>query len=57
MLKCSNYCMTALIFHASKVMVEALQVRLQCYVYQELPDVQGGFRKERGTRDQTAYIH
>ena len=50
----SNYCTIALISHASKVMLEILQARLQQYVNQELPDLQAGFRKGRGTRDQTA---
>jgi len=48
--------LTALISHASKVMLKILQARLQQYVNQELPDVQGGFRKGRGTRDQIANI-
>ena len=52
----SNYCTTALISHASKVMLRILQVRLQYYVNRELPDVQAGFRKGRGTRDQIANI-
>ena len=43
--------------HASKVMLKILQARFQQYVNQELPDVQTGFRKGRGTRDQTANIH
>ena len=47
----------ALISHASKVMLKILQARLQQYVNYELPDVQAGFRKGRGTRDQTANIH
>ena len=55
--KCSNNCTIALISHASKVMCEILQVRLQQYVKQELPDIQTGFRKGRGTRDQIAIIH
>ena len=55
--ECSNYCTTALISHASKVMVKILQARLEQYVNQELPDVQAGFRKGRGTRDQIADIH
>ena len=55
--ECSNYCTIALISHASKVMVKILQVRLQQYVNHELPDVQAGFRKGRGTRDQIAKIH
>ena len=46
----------ALISHASKVMVKILQARLQQYVNHELPDVQAGFRKGRGTRDQIANI-
>ena len=50
----SNYCTIALISHTSKVMLKILQVRLQQYGNQELPDVQGGFRKDRGTRDQIA---
>ena len=52
----SNYCTTALISHASKVMLKVLQARLQQYVNRELPDVQAGFRKGRGTRDQIANI-
>ena len=48
---------TALISHASKVMLEILQGRLQQYMNQELPDVQTGFRKGRGTGDQLANIH
>ena len=55
--ECSNYCTIALISHASKVMLKILQARLQQYVNRELPDVQAGFRKGRGTRDQTANIH
>ena len=47
-----NDCTFALISHTSKVMFKILQARLQQYVNQELPDVQGGFRKGRGTRDQ-----
>ena len=54
--ECSNYCTTAFISHASKVMLKILQARLQQYVNQELPDVQAGFRKGRGTRDQIANI-
>ena len=49
--ECSNYRTTALISHASKVMLKILQARLQQYVNRELPDVQAGFRKGRGTRD------
>ena len=52
----SNYCTIALISHASKVMLNILQDRLQQYVNRELPDVQGSFRKGRGTRDQIANI-
>ena len=52
----SNYCTTALISHISKVMLKILQVRLQQYLNRELPDVQAGFRKGRGTRDQIANI-
>ena len=55
--ECSNYCTISLISHASKVMLKILQARLQQYVNCELPDVQAGFRKGRGTRDQTASIH
>ena len=55
--ECSNYCTIALILYASKVMLKILQVRLQQYVNRELPDVQAGFRKGRGTRDQIASIH
>ena len=55
--ECSNYCTIALISHASKVMLKVLQTRLQQYVNLELPDVQVGFRKTRGTRDQVANIH
>ena len=55
--ECSNYCTTALISLASKVMLKILQIRLQKYMNQELPDVQAEFRKSRGTRDQTANIH
>ena len=54
--ECSNYCTIALISHASKVMLKILQARLQQYVNCELPDVQAGFRKGRGTRDQIANI-
>ena len=55
--ECSNYCTIALNSHASKVMLKILQARLQPYVNPELPDVQAGFRKGRGTRDQIANIH
>ena len=54
--KCSNYHTIALISHASKVMLKILQTRLQKYMNWELPDVQAGFRKDRGTRDQIANI-
>ena len=54
--ECSNYRTIALILHASKVMFKILQARLQQYVNRELPDVQAGFRKGRGTRDQIANI-
>ena len=54
--ECSNYLIIALISHASKVMLKILQVRLQQYVNPELSDVQAGFRKGRGTRDQIANI-
>ena len=52
--ECSNYHTIVLISHASKVMHKILQARIQHYVNQELPDVQAGFRKGRGTRDQIA---
>ena len=55
--ECSNCCTTALLSHASKVMLRILQARLQQYMNRELPDVQAGFRKGRGTRDQIANIH
>ena len=55
--ECSNYHTIALISHASKVMLKIFQARLQRYVNRELPDVQAGFRKGRGTRDQIANIH
>ena len=55
--ECSNYCTIALISHASKVMLKILQARLQQYVNRELPDVQNGFRKGRGTRNQIANIY
>ena len=53
----SNYRKIAFISHASKEMLKILQARLQQYVNRELPDVQAGFRKGRGTRDQIANIH
>jgi len=55
--ECSNYHTIALISHASKVMLEILQTRLQQYMIQELPDVQAGFRKGRETRNQITNIH
>ena len=54
--ECSNYHTIALISYASKVMLKILQARVQQYVNCELPDVQAGFRKGRGTRDQIANI-
>ena len=54
--ECSNYRTVALISHTNKVMLKILQARLQQYVNHELPDVQAGFRKGRGTRDQIANI-
>ena len=54
--ECSKYHTTALISHASKVMLKILQARLQQYMNHELPDVQARFRKGRGTRDQIANI-
>ena len=55
--ECSNYHTIALISHASKLMPQILQARLQQYMNLELPDVQAGFRKGRGTRHQIANIH
>ena len=55
--ECSNYHTISLISHTSKVMLKILQARLQQYMNCELPDVQAGFRKGRGTRDQIANIH
>ena len=55
--KCSNHQTAVLISHASKVILKIHQARLQHYMNQELPDVQAGFRKGRGTRDQIANIH
>ena len=55
--ECSNYHTNALISQASKVTLKILQDRLQKYVNREFPDVQAGFRKGRGTRDQVANIH
>ena len=54
--ECTNYCTIALISHASKVMVKIFQARLQQYVNCELPDVEAGFRKGRGIRDQITNI-
>ena len=54
--ECSNYHTIALISHASKVMLKILQARLHQYVNYEFPDIQAGFRKGRGTRDQIANI-
>ena len=55
--ECTNYCTVTLISQASKEMLRILQARLQQYVNRELPDVQAGFRKGRGTRDQIANTH
>ena len=55
--ECSNYCTIALISHSSTAILKILQPRVQKYVNRELPDVQAGFRKGRGTRDQIANIH
>ena len=55
--ECSNYCTIALISYPSKVMLKILQARFQQYMNRELLDVQVGFRKGRGTRDQIANIH
>ena len=54
---CSNYCIISLISHARKVVLKIFQARLQQYMNHELPDIQAGFRKGRGTRDQIANIH
>ena len=54
--ECSNYCTIALISHASKGRLKILRARLQQYMNYELPDVQAGFRKGRGTRDQIVNI-
>ena len=54
--ECSNYCTIALISHGSKVMFKIPHARLQQYMNGELPDVQAGFRKGKGTRDQIANI-
>ena len=55
--ECSNYRTIALILHANKVMLKILQASLQQYMNHEIPDVQTGFRKGRGTRDQIVNIH
>ena len=55
--ECSNYRTIALISHASKVVLKILQGRLQQYVDRELPEVQAGFRRGRGTRDRIANMH
>ena len=55
--KCLNYCTVVLISHTIKLMFKILQTRLQQHVNCEFPDVQAGFRKSKGTRDQTANIH
>ena len=54
--ECPNYCAIVLNSHASKILLKILQARLQQYVNYEIPDVQAGFRKGRGTRDQIANI-
>ena len=54
--ECSNYRIIALLSHTSKVILKILQARLQQYMNRELPDVQAGFRKGRGTKDQIANI-
>ena len=55
--ECSNYCTIALISHTSKVMLKIIQARLQQYMNHEIPEIQTGFRKGRGTRDQIANIY
>ena len=55
--ECSNHCMIPLISHASKIMLKILQARLQQFMNQEIPGVQVGFQRGRGTRDQIANIH
>ena len=55
--ECSNYRTIAFISHTSRVMLKILQTRLQQYMNHELPDIQAGFRKGRGVRDQIANIH
>ena len=55
--ECPNYCTIALISHTNKAMLKIVQAKLQHYVNKEVPDVQAGFRKGRGTRNQIANIH
>ena len=55
--ECSNNCIIALISHVSKVMLKIIHARLQQYINWEFPDVQAGFRKDKGTRDQIVNIH
>ena len=55
--ECANYHTIAFILHDNKVMLKILRARLQQYMNHELPDVQAGFRKGRGTRDQIANMH
>ena len=55
--ECSNYCTIALISYSSRIMLKILQDRLQQYMNLEFPNVQAGFRKDRGTRDQMTNIH
>ena len=55
--ECSNYCTVTLISHTSKVMLKILQATLQQFMNHELPDVQAGFRKRRGTRDQITNVY
>ena len=55
--ECSDNCTISLVSHANKVMLKILQARLQQYMNRELPDIQAGFTKGRGTRDQIANIH
>ena len=54
--ECSNYCTIALISQVSKIMLKIIQAKLQQYMNHEIPDVQAGFRKGRGTRDQISNI-
>ena len=54
--QCSNYHTVVLISHANKVILKILQARLQQYMNQDLPDIQAGFRKSRGTREQISNI-